>query len=208
MAKEQMIKTFKEGNKIYIVIENPSSDVESKIDGLFGNIAGDLATILKPETKVDSKEEASKIDAISLVESGNDAVSKVLPNKDSEDPVSSIENEKKEPVNNFMNEDEIKEEPSKIADKDTIDMLPKFETKEKAQSFVRHLLAREDASGDEFEKRPMLYIMFLHSEPMKARIKAMSEAEAVQVWESQQMREKAIQFSGYKPEQKRAINWV
>ena len=63
MAK-QSIYTLKEGSKYYIVIENPTKEVESKIESLFGNVVGDLSSILVPEQTTDSKEIAQEIDYV------------------------------------------------------------------------------------------------------------------------------------------------
>jgi len=63
MAKEQAIKTFKEGSRIYVVIDSPSKEVEAQIDALFGGVIGDLAAVLKPEAKEDASTLAAEIEA-------------------------------------------------------------------------------------------------------------------------------------------------
>lgn len=57
----QSITTFKEGNKYYIVIENPNNDIGKNFDTLFAKTINCITGMLRPET-VDDTNEAKKID--------------------------------------------------------------------------------------------------------------------------------------------------
>ena len=231
MAREQIIKTFKEGNKMYIVIENPTKDVEKQINALFGNVAGDLATILKPESIEDTTETASKID--SKVEDSNDkfeviaadeAVVKELKLEETDNEIpddwtiaenSDVTNEENPnnvaPVEDSIDAEKSKEKEPKKKDP-TEELLEKIKDKTEAQALVRRCLAREDASGDTYSKRMMLLVLNLPNETKKMQIMKMSESEAAKIWNENNLRQIAIKFSGYKPKSSEPksdeIQWV
>lgn len=57
----QSITTFKEGNKYYIVIENPNNDIKKNFDTVFAKTINCITGMLKPEN-VDDTDEAKAID--------------------------------------------------------------------------------------------------------------------------------------------------
>ena len=199
MAKEQTIKTFKDGNKLYAVIENPSKEVESQINSLFGGIAGDLATILKPEVKPSTKELAKEIDTKLEPVEETDKASEVI--KAAQD----IINESLEDVTT-SHKDSIKETPSSEPKNDSD--YPEIKDKAMAQQIVLEMLE----SGNH-NKRKLIYVF---CPQMKNKLMSMSDEEVDTVFETQKFLERAIKFSGFNPNKNdsnkdssnKEINWV
>ncbi|MBE5907105.1 MAG: hypothetical protein E7277_10080 [Lachnospiraceae bacterium] len=227
MAKEQMIKTFKEGNKIYVVIENPTKDVESQIASLFGGIAGNLATILAPQTESNTKEEAKNIDAIagkSVTEPisatkveeqataasvETEVVSESAPEESKESVCESDDITESAQVAK-ADEQKTTEEPKQAEDtKPARPNLPEVKTLQQAKELIRMALVAELERGDHFSRKYALYVMFSNNEKMKNMISAMSEEEAAKQWDARNMQQTAIDFCGYQPKtQKKALEWV
>lgn len=70
MAKEQVLKSFKNGDRRYIVIDNPTPEMDAKLDALFGNAITDLSSILQPELATETEVAATEAEAeISAIES-------------------------------------------------------------------------------------------------------------------------------------------
>ena len=196
MAKEQTIKTFKDGSKLYVVIENPSKEVESQINSLFGGIAGDLATILKPEVKPSTKELAKEIDTKLEPVEETDKASEVI--KAAQD----IMNKSIEGVTISHS----KETPSSESKNDSD--YPEIKDKAMAQQIVLEMLE----SGNH-NKRKLIYVF---CPQMKNKLMSMSDEEVDTVFETQKFLERAIKFSGFNPNKSdsnkgndnKEINWV
>ncbi len=227
MAKEQMIKTFKEGNKVYIVIENPSKEVESKISNLFGGIAGDLAAILAPQAANNTKEEAKNIDAIAgksvtepisvskveeqatVVSVETEIVSESAP-EESKSFVIEPDDIPESALVAEVDEQNPTEEPKQMEDtKPARPDLPEVKTLQQAKELIRMALVAELERGDHFSRKYALYVMFSNNEKMKNMISAMSEEEAAKQWDARNMQQTAIDFCGYQPKtQKKTLEWV
>ena len=196
MAKEQTIKTFKDGSKLYVVIENPSKEVESQINSLFGGIAGDLATILKPEVKPSTKELAKEIDTKLEPVEETDKASEVI--KATQD----IINENLEGVTTSHSKETPLSEPKTDSD------YPEIKDKAMAQQIVLEMLE----SGNH-NKRKLIYVF---CPQMKNKLMSMSDEEVDTVFETQKFLERAIKFSGFNPNKSdsnkgndnKEINWV
>ncbi len=200
MAK-QSIYTLKEGSKYYIVIENPTKEVESKIESLFGNVVGDLSSILVPEQTADSKEIAQEIDS-KFPETKSEPKEEPTPLfTDNEESIEGFEPNPS--TENSEPEEEPKEEPKKESKSESKLTL------EQAKEVVRRALEEEELGKGTFLRKKMLFFMFGNNPSMQERINKMPETECVKVWNENNMLEKAIQFSGYvKKKPTKEIEWV
>ncbi len=199
MAKEQMIKVFKEGNKMYVVIDNPSKETETKLNALFGNVAGDLASILKPQI-TSTKEQAADIDAI--VESAYDAVPEILPEKEPETVTESSNNS--EWFDKTFVEPEQKKEPKK-------EEWPVIMDRSVAKQIVTRMLQEKEYVNDTNVKRKLMYVLYCGSKKMRDMILKMPENQIEDAWVKQNILNLAASFSGFKPnneEPKKEIEWV
>lgn len=82
MAKEQVLKFFKNGDRRYIVIDNPTPEMDVKLNALFSDVITDLSSILQPELATEAEVAATEAEAeISAIESTAPITNSVSSNK-------------------------------------------------------------------------------------------------------------------------------
>lgn len=173
----QSITTFKEGNKYYIVIENPNNNIKKNFDTVFAKTINCITGMLKPEN-VDDTDEAKKID---------EKVDKKIDDKSNLGEIDDKSN-LGDILKKKSYEEVKKENPSRA--------YWYIKTKEEARSYVKEKLLE-----DELDKRRILIAMVPKND-MKLRVMKMKEAEINEVWEKHNMYEKAVKLVGYDPKEK------
>ena len=164
------ITVFKENDKLYIVLTNPSQEVEKQIMDVLGNTAVNIAEILKPEEENDTLEEAARIEEAAASEQKkqkNDSAT-VANN------TSACNSQKSVDVTTF--------------------------TPDKAKRYLtRFLMALEKNPDTKFYPKNVLiaYFKARNREDGVRQVVQMSDEEASNTWLEKAMLKKVVRVTGY-----------